>query len=224
MMFLIERGGWVIWPILAGSVLGLAIILERGVFFLRHRLDGRWLLGELRTRLKQDGTEQTQAWCAQHTGAAVRVAEVYLQHVEHEAPLREEAVWREGGLALEAVERRLRALSLIAQICPLLGLLGTVLGMIRVFQRVEAAAGQVNAPMLAGGIWEALLTTAAGLTVGIACLVAHQVFARLAERAAQQMQYVISALNEHFGFVGAARRAGPTGQAHDDSVPSLDRA
>ena len=224
MMFLIEKGGWVIWPILAGSVVGLAIILERALFFLRHRLDGRWLLQELRTRLNRDGPGKTQAWCAELPGAAARVADVYLQHVEHEPARREESVWREGGMALESAERRLRALGLIAQICPLLGLLGTVLGMIRVFQRVEAAAGQVNAPMLAGGIWEALLTTAAGLTVGIACLVAHQVFARLADRTAREMQYVVSALNEHFGFVGTPPGARPAEQVGDDSVPSLGSA
>ena len=224
MMFLVEKGGWVIWPILAGSVLGVAIILERAVYFVRHRLHGRRFLDELRSRLSRDGAAGTQAWCSQLRAAAGRVAAVYLEHVDHDARLREEAVWREGGMALEGAERRLRALALIAQICPLLGLLGTVLGMIRVFQRVEAASGQVNAAMLAGGIWEALLTTAAGLTVGIACLVAHQLFARLADRTARYMQYTVSALNEHFGFVSVSPQTQPSARIGDDSVPSLDSA
>lgn len=221
MVFLIERGGWVIWPILVGSVLGLAIALERIVFFIRHWPNGRWLLGQLRTRLTGDGVAKTRAWCEQLRGGPARVAAAYLQHVQDPGALREEVVWREGGMALEAAERRLRVLAMIAQISPLLGLLGTVLGMIRVFQRVEAAAGQVNAPTLAGGIWEALLTTAAGLTVGIACLVAHQVFARLADRTARHMQYVVSTLNEHFGFVGAAPGARPDPQVGDDRVSSF---
>jgi biopolymer transport protein ExbB len=89
---------------------------------------------------------------------------------------------------LESARRLLRPLEVIANLAPLLGLLGTVLGMIQVFQRLQVAGDRVNPSILSGGLWEALLTTAAGLTVAIIALAGFHVFDRAVERLHHDME------------------------------------
>jgi len=98
--------------------------------------------------------------------------------------------WR-GNDEVARMERHIRLLELVAMVSPLLGLLGTVLGMIRSFQSLAAAEGAGNASLLAGGIWEALLTTAAGLMVAIPAALAAGLLAERVDRAAQQIEAAV---------------------------------
>lgn len=93
---------------------------------------------------------------------------------------------------LEAQRGLLRPLEVIAHLAPLLGLLGTVLGMIQVFQRMQTAGDQVNAALLSGGLWEALLSTAAGLAVAIMALAAFHYFDRQCERLRLDMESALT--------------------------------
>ncbi|RDC74050.1 MotA/TolQ/ExbB proton channel family protein [Rhodovulum sp. 12E13] len=99
-----------------------------------------------------------------------------------------------GAEELARMSSWLRLLELIAMIAPLLGLLGTVLGMIRAFRELELAQGAANASILAGGIWEALLTTAAGLLVAIPAAVGAALLAARAEAGAQAIEASVSEL------------------------------
>ncbi len=101
---------------------------------------------------------------------------------------------RRGNEELSRMTRHIRLLELIAMISPLLGLLGTVLGMIQSFQELEMAEGAANASVLAGGIWQALLTTAAGLLVAIPAAVGASLLAGRAERGAQLIEGAIAQL------------------------------
>ncbi|MFA8385765.1 MAG: MotA/TolQ/ExbB proton channel family protein [Pelagibaca sp.] len=101
---------------------------------------------------------------------------------------------RRGNEELSRMTRHIRLLELIAMISPLLGLLGTVLGMIQSFQELEMAQGAANASVLAGGIWQALLTTAAGLLVAIPAAVGASLLAGRAERGAQLIEGAIAQL------------------------------
>ena len=101
--------------------------------------------------------------------------------------------WR-GNAEIAAINRHIRLLELIAMISPLLGLLGTVLGMIRAFQELAAAEGAANASVLAAGIWEALLTTAAGLIVAIPAMVAATLLAARVESAGQAIESAVGEL------------------------------
>jgi biopolymer transport protein ExbB len=101
--------------------------------------------------------------------------------------------WR-GNAEVSALTRHLRLLDLIAMVSPLLGLLGTVLGMIQSFQSLAAAEGAANASILAGGIWQALLTTAAGLVVAIPAAVAAGLLSDRADRAAQAIEAAVGQL------------------------------
>jgi biopolymer transport protein ExbB len=101
---------------------------------------------------------------------------------------------------LATLRRGLRALELIVTIAPLIGLLGTVLGMIAAFRTLQDSGGQADPALLAGGIWEALLTTAAGMAVAIPAAVALSWFDSIAERAQARMEDMATRL-----FIHAAR-------------------
>lgn len=101
---------------------------------------------------------------------------------------------RRGNEELNDMNKHIRLLELIAMISPLLGLLGTVLGMIQSFQELELAEGAANASVLAGGIWQALLTTAAGLLVAIPAAVGASLLSGRAERGAQLIEGAVSQL------------------------------
>ncbi|MFC4669176.1 MotA/TolQ/ExbB proton channel family protein [Seohaeicola nanhaiensis] len=109
------------------------------------------------------------------------------------APLEAELT-RRGNEELAQMNRLVRLLEIIAMISPLLGLLGTVLGMIQSFQELALAEGAANASTLAGGIWQALLTTAAGLLVAIPAAVAAGLFAARIETAAQNIESAVGEL------------------------------
>ncbi len=101
---------------------------------------------------------------------------------------------RQGNAELERMSRNLRMLEVIATVSPLIGLLGTVLGMIESFQELEIAKGSANAAVLAGGIWQALLTTAMGLIVAIPAAVAANLMASRVDRAGHLIEDSVSGL------------------------------
>ncbi|NNE52596.1 MAG: MotA/TolQ/ExbB proton channel family protein [Sulfitobacter sp.] len=110
---------------------------------------------------------------------------------------------RRGNDEFARMNRHIQFLELIAMISPLLGLLGTVLGMIQSFQELELAQGAANASVLAGGIWQALLTTAAGLLVAIPAAVGASLLSSRAERGAQMIEGAVAQL-----MLSAERQAG----------------
>ena len=105
-------------------------------------------------------------------------------------PLEAELV-RRGNAEVEAMSRHIRLLELIAMVSPLLGLLGTVLGMIQSFQELELAQGAANASVLAGGIWQALLTTAAGLVVAIPAAIGATLLSARVDGAAHDIESAV---------------------------------
>lgn len=124
-----------------------------------------------------------------------------------EARAREEA-WRVAGDALDALRDWMRPLEVIAAVAPLLGLFGTVLGMIAAFAQLEAAGSRVDPSILSGGIWEALLTTALGLAVAIPTLAAVNWFDRRIERSAQATESALSAIFAAAPETGDSAKAG----------------
>jgi biopolymer transport protein ExbB len=114
----------------------------------------------------------------------------------HGQPLMTELM-RRGNEEFARMNKQIQFLELIAMISPLIGLLGTVLGMIQSFQELEMAQGAANASVLAGGIWQALLTTAAGLLVAIPAAVGASLLSSRAERGAQQIEGAVAQLMLH---------------------------
>lgn len=191
MIGLLEAGGAVMWVIAGFSVLGLAIVLAkianftaRGVWRQRTADEALacWARGERTAALARVSEARGPVEGVLHTAMAGRLD----TRVEDET-VREE-VARAGAQWLERLRGGLRPLELIGTLAPLLGLLGTVLGMIEAFQQLESAGSRVDPSVLSGGIWVALLTTAAGLSVGIPAVAASTWLERTLERLHHRMQ------------------------------------
>ena len=173
----LDRGGPALWAIAALSVLTLALILWK---LWRFLLIGAWSLAPAEAALAS-GAERPEAARNLRLGFVGEVRAVLAMPGLGEAGRREE-VTRRALRHLGALRAGLRPLELIAAIAPLIGLLGTVLGMIEAFQALQESGARADASVLAGGIWEALLTTAAGMSVAIPATIAHSWFESVVER------------------------------------------
>lgn len=188
---LLAAGGPVLLVIIALSVLALAIILLKTGQFLRLGLRNTGFISPVLAAAGVGQTDRALSLLAATRHPIARTLEVAL--VGREACLLDrrdlaEDVARDGAVRLAALRGNLRLLELIAALSPLLGLLGTVLGMIDAFQALEAAGNRVNPAILSGGIWEALLTTAAGLVVAIPAAAAYNIYEGIVERVAQTLE------------------------------------
>lgn len=161
------------YPILLCSILFLAILIERLYHYHRAQIDANELISGIRDILRKKEIAEAVSICDNTPGPVAHIVEAGI--LKHDRP-REEIKETIGDAALHEIprlEKNLNVLATIAHISPLLGLLGTVLGMIGAFQEIQRESGMVNAAGLAGGIWEALITTAAGLCVAIPAYVAY---------------------------------------------------
>src|SRR5262245_17753396 len=168
-------GGVFMHPILLCSVVGLALILERPWFFARARTDAQRLMGELLRALQDQGLEAAQRMLHARRGPIAAVLHSGLARAKRGPDAVEKAIESAASIEIALCERGLIWLATVANIAPLLGFLGTVSGLIPAFEAI-AAAEEVSAKLVATGIYEALITTAAGLIVAIPVQAAHNYF------------------------------------------------
>ena len=178
MLEVIQTGGWLMVPILLCSVLAMAICIERALVLRSDKVVPLGLAKNIRAGASADSESN---W----TDAAANslfglILEAGLSSRPHGYEAAKEAIEEAGIRAVQKMERYLTTLGTIATITPLLGLLGTVIGMIRVFIAVELV-GTGDAQVFSGGIAEALVTTAAGLVVAIPTLAFYRHFVRKAD-------------------------------------------
>ena len=163
------------WPILVCSVLALAIIVERCWSLRRSVVAPKDLMSHIQGMTLGDRLTNEQIDAVRETSALGQILAAGLSRQTQQAFLIKDAIEEAGGQVVHELERYLNALGTIAATTPLLGLLGTVIGMIKVFSAITAV-GVGDPQVLAGGISEALITTAAGLSVGIPSLMFHRYF------------------------------------------------
>jgi len=174
MFSFLSKGGLLMVPIIFCSLLSFYIILERLFRFgkLGPNGDGFWQRVEELLHGKKKG--EALDLCRRTPGPLAQVLAAGIRNEKKDS--REKAVIRTGSREIRHLEKNLRGLAIIANVAPLLGLLGTVTGMIKAFMKIQELGGAVEAGVLAGGIWEALITTAAGLAVAIVSLLAYHYF------------------------------------------------
>lgn len=201
------KGGFAMWPLLATSVFGLAIMLDRAIVLLSSHVSFDGLIDRLRPLVRNRQIDHAVELLRGYRGPLAYVALVYLQHLSHPRELRDEIVGREASRQVARLEKRLTWLGTLASVATLLGLLGTVTGLVSAFHQIEVKAGHVQPGDLAAGIWEALITTVFGLVIAIPCLAAYHFLDNLAARAALQLQWLTTYLDEwlYDGSDGAAR-------------------
>lgn len=191
----IALGGPVVLLLVLMSMLALAIIVAKILQFRRVRLGDRRTARSALSIYRSGNAASAITMARRSPNPASRVLARAIQLKERpnmsEAAIREE-ILQFGGDMLETLRGYLRPLEVIASLAPLLGLFGTVLGMIEAFRDLEAAGSQVNPALLSGGIWQALLTTAIGLAVAMPTIVALNWLERAIDRAAHEMDSVVT--------------------------------
>ena len=169
----LAKGGILVGPILLCSVLALAIFLERVIRFARMRSQGAGLAEKVSRHLDA-GIETAAREDASNSDSPMgRILSQAMEVIGQDRETLETVIAHATEEEVRGLSRYLQALATIANIAPLLGLLGTVIGMIKAFMVIQQMGGKVNAAVLAGGIWEAMLTTALGLSVALPTMVAH---------------------------------------------------
>ena len=168
-----QKGGPVMWFILVCSVLGSAVFLERLIYF--HRISvrvGEFMRG-LANLIHGRRYQEAQMEAAATKGPVQRV--VHAAIIRHSAPRTElkDIVAEAGQLEVPRLERRLGLLATIGFVTPMIGLLGTIVGLIEAFVNISSQSGFASSTDIASGIYQSLLTTAAGLVVSIPCVVAY---------------------------------------------------
>ncbi|GAB6067389.1 MotA/TolQ/ExbB proton channel family protein [Methylothermus subterraneus] len=175
MLEIIRAGGWVMWPILACSVLAMAIVCERWWSLRPKRVIPPHLVAQVWSLYRKNQLDAAALRRLQTSSPLGAVLAAGLANYRYGREVMKEAIEDAGRQATHELERFLNSLGTIASIAPLLGLLGTVLGMIKVFATITSV-GVGDPKVLAGGIAEALITTAAGLVVAIPALIFHRYF------------------------------------------------
>ncbi|MEA3292740.1 MAG: MotA/TolQ/ExbB proton channel family protein [Pseudomonadota bacterium] len=175
MFELLKAGGVIIWPILVCSVLALAIVIERFRALKTEEVAPPDLLQRIERLLVENRLDHTAVSRIRESSPLGRILAVGLGNIGQHRVAQKEAIEDAGRHVIHDLEKHLNTLGTIAAITPLLGLLGTVIGMIKVFATITTF-GVGDPQALAQGISEALVTTAAGLSVGIPSLMFHRYF------------------------------------------------
>jgi biopolymer transport protein ExbB len=173
MLEIVTAGGWLMLPILLSSVAAMAICIERLLVLNPRKVAPSSLLPEVYQQLRKRELDAEGLRALREHSPLGRILAAGIANAGHGRDIVKQSIEDAAGHVVHDLERYLNALGTIAAVTPLLGLLGTVIGMIKVFTEIMAQ-GTGNASALAGGIAEALITTAAGLSVAIPALIMHR--------------------------------------------------
>ncbi|MDH5573612.1 MAG: MotA/TolQ/ExbB proton channel family protein [Gammaproteobacteria bacterium] len=175
MFEMIQAGGWLMWPIIISSIIAFAIVGERFWTLQHQRIAPKHLVGQIWQWYKSDSLDEEHITALAKNSPLGRILAAGLVNRNHPREIMKESIEETGRQVVQELERYLNTLGTIASISPLLGLLGTVIGMIKVFAAITTH-GVGDPGILAGGISEALITTAAGLSVAIPSLIFYRFF------------------------------------------------
>ena len=166
-------GSWVMIPILLLSLLTLYLFVERWITLRRATINPDLITENIRDYIQSGDINGARAYCNAQNSPITRILQHGLERLGRPIVEIQDAVQAQGKYEAFDLEKRIDLLASIAGIAPMLGFLGTVTGMIKAFQQIQNLQGNVNPSVLAGGIWEALISTAAGLVVGILAYFLH---------------------------------------------------
>jgi biopolymer transport protein ExbB len=163
----IENGGPVIWLILAAAAIAAAVFVERALFCHRSQINSTEFLNGVRTVVKRGNVVEAISICDATPGPVARLVKAAILARENGRDRVREAVEETGLIEVPRLEEKLNLLATIAQIAPLLGLFGTIVGFISVFSQIEAKGLYAHIELLSHGVWQSLICAAAGIAVAI---------------------------------------------------------
>lgn len=186
---LFDLGGWAMWPLLVFSVATISLILERALFLLYHNLSVKDTTEGILRSLNEGRLDKAQELCDTSPRRKVgpRIFKAGLDAVTLGEHRIERALEGEASKEINTLQRGFDLLIALGSIAPITGFLGTVSGMISAFQSIANAAN-INAQLVAGGIFEALITTAYGLAIAILAIAGYNLFAYFVDRFAANVE------------------------------------
>lgn len=187
MLQLFNDGGWAMWPIAFLLVFGVAVALERLYTLSQAAIDATGFFEQLEKVLRTDGAQQAAQLCSETRGPVASILHTGLLRMHRGVDNVEKAIENAGAVQMAFLEQGMVWLSTVANLAPMVGFLGTVSGMIGAFQAIKVA-GDVEPSLVAGGISEALITTAAGLIVGIIIQFCYNFFSSRIDKIIADMQ------------------------------------
>ncbi len=186
---------WVmILPILLCSVIAIAVIIERSIFFKKINYDYRLIVANNLRLIEEKKIDEASALNRRYSGPIVGMIEVVMNRLESKK-LRERIIMESSEEAIRTIEKYVGTISTVATISPMLGLLGTVTGMMKSFSGLSKI-GQAAHDLLAYGIAEALITTAMGLLVAIPSLIFYNYMVSRVDYYIKEVEYVANTLSE----------------------------
>lgn len=209
MWSLMVNGGALMLPILICGVGAVLLFLERLFHLHRARIQQEDFLNGIYTVVNRGNTAEAVSICDQTPGPVAYMVRIALLHADEKPEELKETIAKAGLKEIPRLERNMGGLLTIAQITPLLGLLGTVVGLISVFMSLEANAPLVEICDLSGGMWRALATTAYGLCVSIPSFAGYNFLVSRVERITLDMEYVAE---EIYRFIVYGRTNGGAGK------------
>ena len=193
----IKNGGVMMYPLILCSIVLIAIIIERFITLKKASKDGEALMEQVRAAYKgPEDMAKTIAICQEFGGPVGRMFARGVKNAKRDADAIEMAMEQEASNELPALEQYLPLIKTIVNIAPLLGLLGTIAGMIASF-RAASKSGLSNPTQVLGGISEALISTATGITLAIVGFIFFNYFSQLSKRIVEDMEYYGAELVNH---------------------------
>jgi biopolymer transport protein ExbB len=172
-MKFLALGGPVLWLIVFASAVALVVFIQRVLHYHRAQINSMEFLNGVRNVLKRDNVVEALSICDATPGPVARLVKVAILNREKGRDGVREALEEAGLVEVPPLEDKLNLIATIAQIAPLIGLLGTVLGFIQIFSTLQNKQTLATMQDLSQGVWQALICTAAGLTVAIPCYAAY---------------------------------------------------
>lgn len=169
----IQQGGLIMWPMFLMSLAALAVFVERTLFLHRNQIHSRKFLAGIENSLNKGRLVEALTVCQDTPGPAAAMVKAGLMAFRKTDDEIRESVREAAVVELGPIKRRVGALAAIAHVAPLFGLLGTAIGLIDSFSQYEEQGVYLNAGFLAGGMWQALISTATGLALSAVCILGH---------------------------------------------------
>lgn len=209
-------GGPIMWVLLVLSVIALVLFVERALYLHRGQIRSTQFLEGVKNIVRKRRLVEALTVAEDTPGPVAAVVKAgLLHHEESEAQIRF-AITEAALVEIPALERRIGSLAAIAQAAPALGLLGTVLGLIQSFARFETEGAYATVDVLAGGFWQALITTATGLAIGVAARLGQHFLSARVRALVHDMEWAANALLQFL----LTERAGPD----DGEAPATEVA
>ena len=186
---LMVKGGWIMWPIMACSIAAAVLFFERVFHLHRAQIKPDDFLNGIYTIVNRGNTAEAVSICDQTPGPVAHMVRTALLHSNESPQELKQAINKAGLGEIPRLEKNLGGLLTIAQLTPLLGLMGTVVGLIRIFMAMEQHSPLAEIGDLSAGIWQALTTTAVGIAVSIPAFAAYNFLLSRVENITLNMEY-----------------------------------